>query len=422
MRWWNDAIEKICDNNSILLPLISVPRIDLQEELKLPTRILVIDSDVSAYNQLVSQIENYPVSTMWARDVETAMYLHETQNFDAAIVQREFEKLPGLAVVQKLRNQEEGKGRYTGMIISTGDRLDKDEKSLYSELGDMEMVSKPYQAVKVIPVFHKTALKKERHESLIKSYDEAIKKTLYEGDTVERTEKLITRHLSSSKSRAVSALISFYMNTANYERGLVVTRTLLKGRPADISLLNAQSKFLLKLGRNEDALKVMKVCDSVAPGNIERIERMVDAYLETKQPEKSIEKMRELTALHPEQPDFKFQMFNKLFDHGYDEHCYDYCRDTTTPKDVLKYFNNRGVLFSRQGRHKHAISLYRKALNIYPDFPGNYRIYYNIALAILKSDEKNRKQSAMTELNKCLALNPTFEKARDLFERIRPKG
>lgn len=389
----------------------------MQEGMKLPTRILVVDSDVSAYNQLVSQIQNYPVSTMWARDVDTALYLNDTQNFDAAIVQRDFQNLPGLAIVQKLRDKEMDKGRYTGMIIATGDRLQKEEKSLYKELGDMEMVAKPYSAVKVIPVFHKTALKKEAHENLLKSYDEAIKRTLYEGDEVETSEKLITRHLGSSKSRAVSALISFYMTTANYERGLIVTRTLLKKRPTDISLLNAESKFLLKLGRDEEALKVMQVCDSVAPGNIDRLERMVNAYLAVDRPEKSIEKMKELTNLHPEDQEFKFKMFNKLFEHGYDDHCYTYCRDTTTPQDVLKYYNNRGVLLTRQGKHQEAVRHYNLAIAIYPDFAGNYRIHYNIALAMLKESKSNRDQ-ALDQLRKCLQFNPTFQKARDLFDRV----
>lgn len=386
--------------------------------LKLPTKVLVVDSDVTGYNQLVGQLQKYAINTMWARDLDTAIYLHGSHNFDAAVIQKDFDNVQGLSIAQKFRRKESLGKQVTGILISSGRNLDRFEKSLFNELGDLEVISKPYQAVKVIPALHRTTLRAEKNESLIQSYHDAIKALLKDNVPVKEAERYITKHLGESKSKAVSALISFYIETKNYDRGLTVVNTLLEKRPNDISILNAKAKLLLILKRNDEALKVMERCDEVAPKNIERLESMVDVYLKVNQPEKSVQKMKELTELNPEIPDFKFTMYNKLFEYGYDDCCREFCRDTSHPLDVLKFYNNRGVVQSRKGDHEAALKSYEYALKLNPSYTGNYRIHFNIALALLKSRSKDSQERALIHINECLKINPTFNKARVLFNRF----
>src|SRR5690606_25082961 len=99
---------------------------------------------------------------------------HTSQNFEAAVIQKEFHGISGLTLAQKIRNSENSGRKLTGILISSGASLDKFERSLFEELGEMEIVTKPYQAIKVVPALHRTALRTEKSAGLIDSYRLAV--------------------------------------------------------------------------------------------------------------------------------------------------------------------------------------------------------------------------------------------------------
>jgi tetratricopeptide (TPR) repeat protein len=80
--------------------------------------------------------------------------------------------------------------------------------------------------------------------------------------------------------------------------------------------------------------------------------------------------------------------------------------------EVVRHYNNKGVLLAKDGKVKEAIEEYTRALRFFPEFKENFRIYYNLALAHLQLKTAEDIKSAETFLKRALELEPTFEKAK----------
>lgn len=78
--------------------------------------------------------------------------------------------------------------------------------------------------------------------------------------------------------------------------------------------------------------------------------------------------------------------------------------------------NRVGLVLRRQGRVTEAIDIYRRALIRFPD---SRELTYNLAVALMRN---NQLGAALGSLQRTLAIDPDFEKARDLLQDIRAKG
>ena len=133
----------------------------------------------------------------------------------------------------------------------------------------------------------------------------------------------------------------------------------------------------------------------------------------------AVMRQKELLDMHPDEPDMKFDMFEKLKNKGYDKHAINFCRETTSAHEVVRFYNNRGVMDSKKGDPERALDGYKDALKFYPDHEENYRIHFNIALAIINKKEPGHRKMAIREVEKCLALNPEFEKGQKLLAKLK---
>ncbi len=81
-----------------------------------------------------------------------------------------------------------------------------------------------------------------------------------------------------------------------------------------------------------------------------------------------------------------------------------------------KELNRIGLELRRQGHVMEAIDIYRRALIRFPD---SRELTYNLAVALMRN---NQLREALASLQRTLAIDPDFEKARDLLEDIRAQG
>ena len=44
----------------------------------------------------------------------------------------------------------------------------------------------------------------------------------------------------------------------------------------------------------------------------------------------------------------KCQVYQELFDGGFEEHARDLCKNTSTPLELIRHFNNKGVMLSKE--------------------------------------------------------------------------
>jgi tetratricopeptide (TPR) repeat protein len=183
-------------------------------------------------------------------------------------------------------------------------------------------------------------------------------------------------------------------------------------------LLNAKGRLLLRLGRNADAKACFVKADELAPQNIERLNELATAYLHLKDPDNAVRRFKNVLDLNPDKPDLKFEMFSKLYEHGYDDHAVNFGKQTAKPMEIVRHYNNKGVMLSKDGQVEQALTEYNRALRFFPQFKENYRIYFNIALAYLQMKKRESYVEAQKHLKKCLELSPEFDKAKRTLEQV----
>ena len=116
--------------------------------------------------------------------------------------------------------------------------------------------------------------------------------------------------------KSLDVVIDILSDLDRWDEALEFVNEHLAKSPKNPKLLNEKSKILLKQGKSREALKIMEVLDQEAPNNIDRINSMAQLYLEVRQPDHSVEKMREMIDFHPEDENLKFSLFSKSSEMG----------------------------------------------------------------------------------------------------------
>jgi tetratricopeptide (TPR) repeat protein len=199
-----------------------------------------------------------------------------------------------------------------------------------------------------------------------------------------------------------------------FAEALQIADAVLGKKPDDIAVNNTKGRLLLKMGQTAKAREFLEKADKAAPMNIDRVKAMADMYLKLNDPNASVDKMKQLIALNPEQKDLKFDLFRDLETSGFIDHAIGLCKETTLPAEVVRHYNNKGVLLSKEGLNEKALEEYKASLKFYPSFKENYRIFFNIAIAEANQKTPESLQRAAIALDKCLELCPDFEKGQNL--------
>ncbi len=388
-----------------------------QGEQNLPNKILIIDDDPAIAKGLVEPLSKYQVKVEKALDLDTALYLFNTNRYDVCLIELKFAPLPGLALVQKWRAHEVQEKRTTAFVMMSGNKILGSNEGLIRELGDLEVINKPFAVIQVLPFLARGLSTKKR----MMSYQDIKSKIV---DFYEKTNDFdkaaaqVQKRLPELGIKGLNMLYDLYEKANRIEDALVIVSPMLDRDPNNTALLNAKGRLLMRLGRYKEAKEYLVKADTLAPQNIERLNEVATAYLHLKDPENSIKKFKEIIALNPEKPDLKFEMFAKLYEHGYDEHAVAFGKETANPMEIVRHYNNKGVMLSKDGQLDKALVDYGRALRFFPKFKENYRIYFNIALACIQTKTLASYIEAERNLQKCLELSPDFDKAKNTMETL----
>lgn len=376
----------------------------------LPSKILVIDDDMSVTSAVETGLNNYNINVVKAHDLETALYQFNQHKIDVALVELEFGPLNGLAIAQKWRNHLIAHKRTVTIIFTSGNNSAGQDAALIKELGDFQVINKPIKVVSLLPFLSRAMQIKKQSENFEEFKTKILKYYEDSGDFAKAATALKSK-VENFGSKGLSLLYELYEKGGKLEDALDVVTSLMQKKPEDISLINAKGRLLLRLGRTKEALSYIEKADRLAPGNIERLNDAAEMYLKLNRPLDSIEKYKQLIALNPENPDLKFDFYGKLYANGFEQEAMDFGKQTSSPKEIVRHYNNKGVLLSKENRVDEAIEEYERALKFFPNYRENYRIYFNMALAY--TSKKNRESFKLAEEKflKCLELSPGFEKA-----------
>lgn len=389
----------------------------MANENNLPARILIVDDDPTVAQGLEESLGRYNISILKAADLQTAMYHFNQVRLEVVLVEVEFAPLPGLALVQKWRQHEMQDKRLTSFIMMSGSSRTAAEDGLIRELGDLEIIMKPFTAIQILPVISRAFANRQRTAQFFELKSRLVEPYERRGDLNKAVEQ-VHKQMANLGPRGLPLLIDLYEKAGQYEQALAVVTGMLEKDNNNIALIGAKGRLLLRLGKVGEAKEYMERADKAAPSNIDRINEMATMYLKLKDPTNSLKKMREFVALNPEHEDVKFEMFSRLYEHGFDEQATSFGRSVSKPMEIVRHYNNKGVMLSKDGNVAAALTEYKRALKFFPKFKENYRIHYNIGLACAQMKTSESLKEAEENLTVCLELEPDFEKAKKALETV----
>jgi DNA-binding response OmpR family regulator/Flp pilus assembly protein TadD len=382
-----------------------------------PLKILIVDDDAGFVNQLEEPLARHGVRVVKAHDLDTALYHFNQNRFDVIVIELEFAPMPGLALVQKWRNHDMQEKRFAGFIIAAGGKRTVEDENLLKELGDLEIINKPFGHIQLLPYLQRSV---ERKTRTTKFYQvrKRIASLQEQGAAVEEVVAKIKENLSSMGPNGVMMMAEVYETAGRYPEAMQVIDLLLAGAQNNPSLIGHKGRLYLRMGKMKEAKEHLTLADKLSPNNITRLNDMAEMYLETNDPDHSVATMKSLVKLNADEPDIKFQYFEKLSTYGHDDHAMKFCRDSTPPQEVVRFYNNKGVVHSKSGEMDDAIAEYRKALKYYPMHREMHRIMFNLGLAHVNRKTKADLEQAESYLKSCLELEPEFEKGAQLLDRV----
>lgn len=392
----------------------------------LPSKILVIDDDQTVLNQVEVMLKPYKIHVEKAKSLDTALYLFNQKRYEAIIIEMEFEDLPGTVIVQKFRDSDyEGK-KLTPIIISTGQTKNNAESALITELGDIMTINKPFQTGALLSALNKGVALGATLTSLDEVLNKVVKPLQNKGKH-DKAIKIATNKLIPLGARGKYETSIIYERAGDNEGALHLLEELTEKEPKNMKYINALARIHTTMGNLTQAKAYYEQADEIAPDNMDRLNDMASLYMALHEPEKSVEKYSRILELSPEKEDLKFEVYQKLFDGGFEQHARDLCKATSTPTELIRHFNNKGVLESKEKNFGAAINEYQKAKNLIPTSKDLYRILYNMAIAHINLKTKEDVTTAHSLLQEVLRLKPDYTKAKEKitltekFLKIKPK-
>ena len=383
----------------------------------LPSKILIVDNDEGTIKFLTNKLKAHNVQTIFGLELESAFYQFNSQKFDLCLVSLELDFIPGGALIQKWRNHEIESKRDCAFVLSTTKSRKAQDEALIKELGDICLIYKPIQVPQLLSIMSKAMSMAMVRQHLHQANNKIIQPLLTKGN-YEKACKISKEKLEPAglKGEYLSAKVHSKAGETKHAIGLL--SKLIKSDQTNMSYHNEIAEIYLKVGNMEKAKESFELADKNAPGNIARVEEMANLYLKLQQPDKSLKKFKEVLRYNPEKPDLKYDIYDVITEAGYLDHAREFCKQTSTPKELVRHFNNKGVLYSKDGKYEEAIAEYEKATTLIPGAVELHKIFYNMALANVNLKTKESFKKAQTLLKKCLKLKPTFEKAKEKLERV----
>lgn len=387
----------------------------------LPKRVLIVDSDPTIAGPLAEPMEKAGIELFVACDLDTALYRFNKQFFRVVFIELKFPKLDGIALVQKWRNHDVEEKRSAGFVLITNSAPTKEQNALIKEIGHLFVVTKPLKPATMLSQIQK-AYQHQVRQQLCNKVKKDITRQFDKDSDVKSAISKVKEFKEALGDEYIPMLLELYQKSDAYEEAIAFLKKIPSEALDPLRRLNLLGKFNLKAGNLMEARKYFEEADNIAPLNMERIKDMTEVYLSLKLPEDAIEKQKEMMSLNPEQPDLKFDMYKQLEDHGFKEEAATFAQETAAPKEVVRYFNNKGVVMAQTMAPQEAIMEYERALSYYPDNPDNYLIHFNIALAYLRTKDPQCLPQIRHHIEQCLASRPDFEKARELLSKLLRKA
>ncbi len=383
----------------------------------LPSNILVVDDDSTVGKTVGSGLEKYGIHLASCQDYESVLNTFSQNRFDVVIIESDFKQVPGLVLLQKLRvSSEDPEKRATGFILASGKHRKLSDELLLKELANVEIIIKPFNLIQILPVLSR-AFERKRRNLLLENFRSQVM-AMVNGGKANDAFETVKRNMTKLGSNGIALLAEVYLIANMPEQGLLFIETVCNKEPDNRAYQYAKGKMLLKLGRFKEAEPILERLYKDSPEHLDRINTLSETYMGMGKIDKVFEVVDVQAKFNPEVKDLKLQCMKKILAAGHIEEAQSYCKKNSSPGEIVRFFNNQGIVKSKAGDISGAILEYEQALKVFPDSEDNYRLYFNMALAQIRLKTSQSLADAAKNLKKCLELNPNFAKATEALKSL----
>jgi len=175
----------------------------------LPKRILLVDDDTSIAAMIDEGLQRQHITLDKATSLDTALYYFNQTRYDVVLISLEFKPMQGLVLVQRWRAHEIPDRRCIGFIMVTGNKITDSNTGLIKELGDIEVLPKPFSVIQLLPVLQRAMGTRRRLLAFQELKDKVLTyyaKTNDLGKSIEAVKK----RLPELGNKGISVLYGLY--------------------------------------------------------------------------------------------------------------------------------------------------------------------------------------------------------------------
>lgn len=387
------------------------------------TRVIVMDDDQAVLAQVNNILKIMDIDDVYSTtDPEEGFLFLRNMTFDLAIIDLRMPNCGGLNIIQKIRAESD---RSIGQIpiLAIYGVLTESEIQLLSEFELVHIIKKPFLdenfAKDVLESLSMGCIGSASNKHDWKDYDVFLKMVTNAllADQILLARKILESKLTAApKSARLNILWAkvLFAEGSLAEAQQLVERVLVTNRDY-LPALNLKIKTLVKAGEYEKAITTMELAQTLSPLNVQRLMGMGEIHLTYGRLKAAKERFEKALDICPSLEQAKIGLARTMIQGGFKDIGKEMMESLDDPSCVSSELNFRGVMLVKAGKIKAGIDMYDKAMSCLKDDHAMHSIIYNKALACFKGGNRTAAKAA---INKCLLLNPTYEKALVLKEKI----
>ena len=376
---------------------------------KLSKPILVVDDIQPARETIINILKVLGYKNfLQASNGKEAIEILKKEDVSFIISDWKMPVLNGLELLKWVRANSKTKDIPFLFITS---KSDKEDIAQAAEEKVTDFIVKPIEIQTFIEKI--SSLEKEiEKEKKIEKFFKIIKNLIKNGKNEEAEDKIKNFFQENKEtSNVLVGLAKIYKET-NLNKALEFLNKAIKKNPIYLEAWLEVADLYERLKKNDKALEALKKAYEINPNSSNVLYRLGKIYLISNELDKAKNYFYMALKTDPKNEELVQNIWNLYLDLGLVDRVVKDFKHVLFEKLTVKTLNNFAVSLRKNGKIKEAIEAYRQALK---KEPQNEHIHYNIAIAYI---DLKREDRAIQHLEKALKINPKFEIASKVLEKL----
>ena len=377
-------------------------------------KILIVDDKANMRRTLRNMLRVLGFANFReAEDGDVAVQRMKAEKFDFIICDWNMPRMSGVDVLRVTRSDERFKDLPFLMVTA------EVEESTVAEVLEADV-----DGYVIKPFLPKTLEDKMVDILSKRQAPSALDTHLQLADVLIKAKNFAQAHQELDKAAKInqrSPRVHYYRGLTYEAQGDLekAEKALTLAREVGPKFIKAHEKLaeiLERKGKKSQMLEVLKEVVRISPRNADRQTKLGQALLADGRIQDAKTAFKTAVTLDPSNPDRKTTIGESYLSHGLAQEAEDSFKASieVNPEDIYVY-NRLGIAFRRQKKFDEAIEYYKRALAINAN---EENLLYNLARAYLGA---GKTDPAVAVLKRALNLQPDFEEARILLNKIQKK-